>query len=618
MTDKPSSKKTEMSRRIKIALSKHKLFKPQHPVITQTRNITQDSKLFSNTNEDEYSTNPKISSENQIRELKQGNSDFLNNYNKKILTNKNKREIAKTFKELIETYEAKGYKIPDFSLEHNLFNECGLLDNKVYLYAPGKIGLYGIENLTNELKFLSKVNKTMINPMLQRYSSASAYNKFQQREFLEKVNGLRTYTNSKPEKKVSQTPKTEEISVEKLIEQSRELERSIAKSLKYKNESLELKNSAWKKHVQTNTPFSKSGTMSKRVSIKGFDPKKNLNFLNASRCNLINIDTSEVSQDNKLPTTLSYNSKVIEESNSNASKNLSKELDGASISSSRYDKFFTDHNVLINAKSTSNLSFNIKDKIRIKLNNHSSGGSNLEKMNLNSNLKIHKKAVSLQGTSNLKFINNHIKNLSNNSTEYTFKHNKNCSSLKQHTKDPSSSSSVHFVSHKPNRSYEIVNQRVSISINKDCNDDLKKGVKSMKMHSFKKHHTKHDSILEFIHRQGHFTLNQYLSDAARKENETGRSASYYDLNSFYSTFVKRRGNPKYIDETQIISYFKENNLYEKYQSFLKKNQSVTDLLHQIKHTQTAVNSFNINQAYKTYSEKVGTLDLNLSKLKKVS
>lgn len=616
MTDKPSNKKTEMSRRIKIALSKHKLFKPQHPQLTQTRNLNQLSQADNSSYDDDLVTSPKHFSDKQISDLKQSNSDFLNNYNKKILTNKNKREIAKTFKDLIETYESKGYKIPDFSLDRNLFNECGLLNSNVYLYAPGKIGLYGIDNLMNELKFLTKVNKTIINPMLQRYSSASAYNKFQQREFMEKMSGFRTFTNSKPDKKANQTPKAEDISIEKLIEQSRELERSIVKSLKYKNESLELKNNSWKKHLQTSTPFSKSGTMNKRVSIKGFDTKKNMNFLNVSRSNLINIDTSEVSQENKLPTTLSYNSRVIEESNSIASKNLSKEQDATSISSSRFDKLLTDHNALAKVKSSTNISFSIKDKVKKKLNNHSLGTENLEKLNLNSNLKTHKKATSMQGTTNLKFANNHIKNLSNNSTEYTFKHNKNTSSLKQHNKDPASTSTVHFVSHKPNRSYEMVNQRGTISIIKDGTDDPSKGVKSIKMHSFKKHQSKHDSILEFIHRQGQFTLNQYLSEATK--NETGRSSNTYDLSTFYNSYVKKRGNPKFIDETQIISYFKENNLYEKYKSFLKKNQSVSDLLHQIKHTQTAVNNFNINQAYKTYSEKVGTLDLNLNKLKKVS
>ena len=67
--------------------------------------------------------------EPSIKNLKLQNEEFITNY-KKINTKKIKYYQDETFRELIDEYKKKGYKIPNLTLQHNIFKMNPLIENE--------------------------------------------------------------------------------------------------------------------------------------------------------------------------------------------------------------------------------------------------------------------------------------------------------------------------------------------------------------------------------------------------------------------------------------------------------------------------------------------------------
>ncbi len=70
-----------------------------------------------------------FSEEPSIKNLKLQNEEFITNY-KKITTKKIKYFKDETFRELIDEYKKKGYKIPNLTLQHNIFKMNPLIENE--------------------------------------------------------------------------------------------------------------------------------------------------------------------------------------------------------------------------------------------------------------------------------------------------------------------------------------------------------------------------------------------------------------------------------------------------------------------------------------------------------
>ena len=67
--------------------------------------------------------------EPSIKKLKLQNEEFITNY-KKVTTKKIKYYQDDTFRELIDEYKKKGYKIPNLTLQHNIFKMNPLIENE--------------------------------------------------------------------------------------------------------------------------------------------------------------------------------------------------------------------------------------------------------------------------------------------------------------------------------------------------------------------------------------------------------------------------------------------------------------------------------------------------------
>ena len=67
--------------------------------------------------------------EPSIKKLKLQNEEFITNY-KKVTTKKIKYYQDETFRELIDEYKKKGYKIPNLTLQHNIFKMNPLIENE--------------------------------------------------------------------------------------------------------------------------------------------------------------------------------------------------------------------------------------------------------------------------------------------------------------------------------------------------------------------------------------------------------------------------------------------------------------------------------------------------------
>jgi hypothetical protein len=110
-----------------------------------------------------------------ISKLKSENNMLIKQLNKNIVNKKNtelNQSIEKIFKDLIPIYKNRGYKIPDLTLKHNLFNRNPLIIetrkdvNRFYENHEVTKGdfIVDVENVNEKnFKYLKKVEKILFN-----------------------------------------------------------------------------------------------------------------------------------------------------------------------------------------------------------------------------------------------------------------------------------------------------------------------------------------------------------------------------------------------------------------------------------------------------------------------
>ncbi len=110
-----------------------------------------------------------------VSQLKSENKMLIKQLNRNIVNNKNttlNQSIEKIFKDLIPIYKSRGYKIPDLTLKHNLFNRNPLIietrKDVDRFYENHEITkgdfIVDVENVNEKnFKYLKKVEKILFN-----------------------------------------------------------------------------------------------------------------------------------------------------------------------------------------------------------------------------------------------------------------------------------------------------------------------------------------------------------------------------------------------------------------------------------------------------------------------
>lgn len=103
--------------------------------------------------------------------LREQNTYFLDSYNKNVMERSKDKDRSQAFKDMVDIYKEKGYKIPTFSLDKNLFKPSGLLiDDKIMLKAI-KNELVDHKTLEKEGGFLTNFLKCFIELLNQKAAS---------------------------------------------------------------------------------------------------------------------------------------------------------------------------------------------------------------------------------------------------------------------------------------------------------------------------------------------------------------------------------------------------------------------------------------------------------------
>ena len=131
--------KYSMNKSIKLKLNntinliyKKQLFKDtlknKQDVLINTPAESNNMKFNQNSNIFKNKLNLNVLNNSFYKDVKEHNNYFLKNYNKVMLQDKdNDKNIA--FKDMINKYKERGYKIPNLSIENNLFSQSSLLTN---------------------------------------------------------------------------------------------------------------------------------------------------------------------------------------------------------------------------------------------------------------------------------------------------------------------------------------------------------------------------------------------------------------------------------------------------------------------------------------------------------
>ena len=154
-------------------IKKHKLSPKSHEKKISNHDIKGQINRMSNTIQS-YSkkNNHNI---DIVSQLKSENKMLIKQLNKNIVNKKNtelNQSIEKIFKDLIPIYKNRGYKIPDLTLKHNLFNRNPLIIetrkdvNRFYENHEITKGdfIVDVENVNEKnFKYLKKVEKILFN-----------------------------------------------------------------------------------------------------------------------------------------------------------------------------------------------------------------------------------------------------------------------------------------------------------------------------------------------------------------------------------------------------------------------------------------------------------------------
>ena len=118
----------------------------------------------------------------ELKKLHEDNEKFLTEYRtaNKFVKKKTSKE---TFKGLIKMYLKKGYKIPDLSVKHNLFNLCPLIEENnekiIQGFKKDKKLSYKTMNYLRKLNVIVKQHMHLDNDEDERYTK---YNRNNQNE----------------------------------------------------------------------------------------------------------------------------------------------------------------------------------------------------------------------------------------------------------------------------------------------------------------------------------------------------------------------------------------------------------------------------------------------------